>query len=196
MAEAQRLAREYELIYILRPTVAPSAARKVADRITDVVTKRGAKLVRVDNWGKRKLAYPIKKLSRGIFVYVKLVGFTDVVAEIERNLRILDDVVRYQTVRLEDVHDVSALEVDPEEVLFREIEPSTEEDEDPTFEERLGMASRRRSAPEDTEAEPAKDAEASEGEAKADGEAKAEGEAKAAEAPPAAKSEEEEEEEE
>ncbi len=146
MAETQRLAREYELVYILRPSVAPSEARKVADRITDVVEKRGAKLVRVDNWGKRKLAYPIKKLSRGIFVYVKLVGFTDVVAELERNLRNLDEVVRYQTVRLEDVHDLATLEVDPEEVLFRDIETTTEEEEEPTFEERLGMASRRRAA--------------------------------------------------
>lgn len=152
MAEAQRLAREYELVYILRPTVAPSEARKVADRITDVVQKRGAKLVRVDNWGKRKLAYPIKKMTRGIFVYVKLVGFTDVVAELERNLRNLDDVVRYQTVRLEDVPDAAALEVDPEEVLFREIESSSEEEEDPTFEERLGMSSRRRAMVEDEEA--------------------------------------------
>jgi len=152
MAEAQRLAREYELVYILRPTVAPSEARKVADRITDVVQKRGAKLVRVDNWGKRKLAYPIRKMTRGIFVYVKLVGFTDVVAEIERNLRNLDDVVRYQTVRLEDVEDAGALEVDPEEVLFREIESSSEEEEDPTFEERLGMSSRRRAMVEEEEA--------------------------------------------
>jgi small subunit ribosomal protein S6 len=152
MAEAQRLAREYELVYILRPTVAPSEARKVADRITDVVQKRGAKLVRVDNWGKRKLAYPIRKMTRGIFVYVKLVGFTDVVAELERNLRNLDDVVRYQTVRLEDVQDAAALEVDPEEVLFREIESSGEEEEDPTFEERLGMSSRRRAMVEDEEA--------------------------------------------
>jgi small subunit ribosomal protein S6 len=153
MAEAQRLAREYELVYILRPTVAPSEARKVADRITDVVQKRGAKLVRVDNWGKRKLAYPIRKMTRGIFVYVKLVGFTDVVAELERNLRNLDDVVRYQTVRLEDVEDAGALEVDPEEVLFREIETSSEEEEEPTFEERLGMSSRRRAMVEEEEAE-------------------------------------------
>lgn len=156
MAEAQRLAREYELVYILRPTVAPSEARKVADRITDVVQKRGAKLVRVDNWGKRKLAYPIKKMTRGIFVYVKLVGFTDVVAELERNLRNLDDVVRYQTVRLEDVQDAGALEVDPEEVLFREIEAGSEEEEEPTFEERLGMSSRRRAVvEEEAEAAPA-----------------------------------------
>jgi small subunit ribosomal protein S6 len=155
MPETERLAREYELVYIMRPTVAPSEARKVADRITDVVEKRGAKLTRVDNWGKRKLAYPIKKHTRGIFVYVKLVGFTDVVAELERNLRNLDEVVRYQTVRLEDVHDLSALQVDPDEVQFREIEAAAgeEEEEEPTFEERLGMSSRRARAEAEEETE-------------------------------------------
>lgn len=161
MAEAQRLARAYELIYILRPTVAPSEARKVAERITDVVNQRGAKLMRVDNWGKRKLAYPIDKLSRGIFVYVKLVGFSDLVAELERNLRNFDEVMRYQTVRLDDVHDLSTLEVDPEEILFRDIETGGEEEEEPTFEERLGMASRRRT-PESEEGEAEDDSEAAE----------------------------------
>lgn len=152
MAEAQRLAREYELVYILRPTVAPSDARKVAERITDVVQKRGAKLVRVDNWGKRKLAYPIKKASRGFFVYLKLVGFSDVVAELERNLRNLDEVIRYQTVRLDEVHDIETLEVDPEEVVFRDIETAAEEEEEePSFEERLGMTSRRRPEAEEEE---------------------------------------------
>lgn len=184
MAEAQRLAREYELVYILRPTVAPSEARKVADRITDVVQKRGAKLVRVDNWGKRKLAYPIRKMTRGIFVYVKLVGFTDVVAELERNLRNLDDVVRYQTVRLEDVEDAGALEVDPEEVLFREIETGSEEEEDPTFEERLGMSSRRRAMAEEESAEARPADEESAAEEKPEGDEAAE---------PAASSEEDEE---
>lgn len=184
MAEAQRLAREYELVYILRPTVAPSEARKVADRITDVVQKRGAKLVRVDNWGKRKLAYPIRKMTRGIFVYVKLVGFTDVVAELERNLRNLDDVVRYQTVRLEDVEDAGALEVDPEEVLFREIETGSEEEEDPTFEERLGMSSRRRAMADEESAEARPADEESAAEEKPEGDEAAE---------PAASSEEDEE---
>ncbi len=146
MPEAQKLAREYELVYIMKPSVSPAEARKVAERITDVVDKRGAKLTRVDNWGKRKLAYPIKKHVRGVFVYVKLVGFTDVVAELERNLRNLDDVMRWQTVRLEAVHDLTGLQVDPEEVLFRDIEASAEEEEEPTFEERLGMTARARRA--------------------------------------------------
>jgi small subunit ribosomal protein S6 len=145
MQQAPQLAREYELIYILKPSVSPSEARKVAEKVTEVIDKRGAKLTRVDNWGKRKLAYPINKHHRGIFVFVKLVGFTDVVAELERNLRNLDEVVRYQTIRGEDVSDVSGLAIDPEEVKFREIEVAGEEEEDePTFEERLGMSSRSR----------------------------------------------------
>lgn len=168
MAEAQRLAREYELVYILRPSVSPSEARKVADRITDVVEKRGAKLTRVDNWGKRKLAYTIEKHTRGVFVYVKLVGFTDVVAELERNLRNLDEVVRYQTVRLEEVHDLTALQVDPEEVQFRDIETAAEEEEEePSFEERLGMSARARRAEveepeEDTESDTEEETDAEE----------------------------------
>src|SRR5262245_1565811 len=154
MPETQQLAREYELIYILKPSVSPSEARKVADKVTEVIDKRGAKLTRVDNWGKRKLAYPIKKHQRGIFVFVKLVGFTDVVAELERNLRNLDEVVRYQTVRVQDVEDVGALKVDPEEVKFREIEVTAEEEEEePTFEERLGMSARARRGGDEDETE-------------------------------------------
>ena len=152
-------AREYELVYILKPNVNAAEARKVSDRIVDVVEKVGAKLTHVDNWGKRKLAYPIKRHKRGIFVFVKLVGFNDMVSELERNLRILDDVVRYQTVRLEEVDDLTSLDVDPEEIAFRDIEGNEDDDDDePTFEERLGMRSRSREreapAPSDGEAGP------------------------------------------
>ena len=157
MPEAQPTAREYELVYILRPTVGPSEARKVSDRIRDIVDKRGAKLTKVDNWGKRKLAYPIRKHTRGIFVLIKFVGFSDLVAELERNLRILDDVVRWQTIRLEEVEDFQALSVDPEEVEFRDIEAGEDDEDEPSFEEQLGMRAR--------EPEPAAEEEASEGKA-------------------------------
>ena len=142
MTAANQLAREYELIYIMKPSVSPADARKVSERITDIVDRKGAKLTRVDNWGKRKLAYPIAKHTRGVFVFVKMVGFNDVVAEIERNLRNLDDVMRWQTIRLETTHDLTELQVDPDEVKFLDVEVSEEEDEDPSFEERLGMKAR------------------------------------------------------
>lgn len=142
MTAAKKLAREYELVYILRPNLGPEEAKKVSDRIVDVVKARGAKLTHVDQWGKRKLAYPIEKHTRGAFVYLRIVGFSDVMAEVERNLRILDGVIRYQTVRLEGLFDLDELEVDPAEIEFREIEGGDEEEEEPSFEERLGMRSR------------------------------------------------------
>lgn len=147
MTAALKLAREYELVYILRPAVAPSEAKRVSDRVSDVIGRAGARLTRVDNWGKRKLAYTIKtaggRHTRGVFVYVRFVALNDVVSELERNLRNLDEVIRFQTVRLEALYDMDALEVDPEEVAFREIEV-TEDEEEPSFEESLGMRTRER----------------------------------------------------
>ncbi|MFW6049883.1 MAG: 30S ribosomal protein S6 [Myxococcota bacterium] len=146
MAEAARderhWAREYETIYILRPDVDPEEADKVAQRVGEVLTRLGGKLTKVDNWGKRKLAYPIRRFSRGIFVYLKYVAFGDVVSELERNLRMLDPVVRYQTVKLRDQVDPAAVEVDPDEVKFLRIETGGEEEEEPNLEQRLGMAPR------------------------------------------------------
>ena len=99
-APATRWAREYETIYILRADVDNAAAEKIVDRAKDVIARLGGTLTKLDNWGQRKLAYPIQKSNRGIFVYLKYVGYGDLVAELERNLRLLDQVVRFQTVLL------------------------------------------------------------------------------------------------
>ena len=85
MAETQQLAREYELIYILKPSVSPSEARKVAEKVTEVIDKRGAKLTRVDNWGKRRLAYEVAKERKGIYLYWLYLAQPGVVEETERD---------------------------------------------------------------------------------------------------------------
>ncbi|MGF1469433.1 MAG: 30S ribosomal protein S6 [Sandaracinaceae bacterium] len=139
MSTATQLYREYELIYILRPNATTAEGTKVFDRVGEILERFGARLTKVDNWGKRRLAYPIKKLTRGVFVLLKFVGPGDVVAEIERNLRNLDEVIRYQTIRLEEVYDLATLQVDPEEVQLREIEEGDDDDQEPSFEERLGL---------------------------------------------------------
>src|SRR5215813_12298047 len=95
-------AREYETIYIMRSGVEADEADRIATRVREVVTGRGGKLLRIDNWGRRKLAYPIGKATRGAFVYARYVGLSDLVAELERNLRLIDDVVRFQTVLLKE----------------------------------------------------------------------------------------------
>ena len=121
-APATRWAREYETIYILRSDVDSAGAEKVVDRAKDVIARLEGTLTKLDNWGKRKLAYPIRKSSRGIFVYLKYVGYSDLVAELERNLRLLDEVVRFQTVLLTEDIDPASVSVDPEEVQYLHVE--------------------------------------------------------------------------
>lgn len=143
-------AREYETIYILRPDVAAEDADKAAARIADAAERLEAKITKVDNWGKRKLAYVIAKHTRGIFVYVRYVGYNDVVAEIERNLRLLDFVLRFQTIVIRDMIDMNDVVVDPEETKFVAIEQSEDEPE-PDTAERLGMVQRERRRDDDAQ---------------------------------------------
>ncbi|NOY93131.1 MAG: 30S ribosomal protein S6, partial [Deltaproteobacteria bacterium] len=169
-----RWAREYETIYILRPNVSSEDAEKVGVRVADVISRLDGRLTQVDHWGRRQLAYKINKLSRGIFVYVKYVAFNDAVAELERNLRLMDEVIRYQTIVLHDRIDPSSVEVDPEAVKFEAIEEEDEPYEEEDLATRLGMA---RPEPRVEEAPEGEEAKAEGEEAKAEGEeAKAEGE--------------------
>jgi small subunit ribosomal protein S6 len=142
-APVKRWAREYETIYILRPNVDNDAAERVVERAKDVIARLDGTLTKLDNWGKRKLAYPIQKNNRGIFVYLKYVGFGDLVAELERNLRLLDEVVRFQTVLLAEDIDPASVAVDPDEVQYLHVEEE-EETEDAELERArsLGMAPR------------------------------------------------------
>ena len=138
-------AREYETIYIMRSGVEPDEADRIATRVREVVGGRGGKLLRIDNWGRRKLAYPIGKATRGAFVYARYVGLNDLVAELERNLRLIDDVVRFQTVLLKERVRVEDYEVDPAETQFHRLEQATPEEEaEPELAQRLGLIERPR----------------------------------------------------
>jgi small subunit ribosomal protein S6 len=137
--QQKKIAREYELVYILTPQVDPDEAERISTRLQEVVTRLNGKITKVDQWGRRRLAYPINKLSRGVFVCVRMVGYSDLVAEVERNLRNADAVVRFQTVRLDTVVELDKVEIDPEQVKFARIERPAEDEAEPTVEERLGL---------------------------------------------------------
>lgn len=138
-------AREYETIYILRSSVDPDEADRVAQRLREIIANLGGKLLRIDNWGRRKLAYTIGKATRGVFVYVRYVGLNNLVAEIERNLRLIDDVVRYQTVQVKERVHVEDYQVDPADVQFHRLEQAApEEEEEVELAARLGLVDRPR----------------------------------------------------
>lgn len=139
-------AREYETIYIMKPTVHPDEADRIAERVKGIIDGRRGKLLRVDNWGRRKLAYPIGKATRGVFVYLRYAGFGDLVAEVERNLRLIDDVVRHLTVQVNEHVALDTFTVDPEEVKFHRLEEAApEEDAEQELAARLGLVDRPRS---------------------------------------------------
>jgi small subunit ribosomal protein S6 len=138
-AEAQKRAREYETIYVLRQDVDPDTADKVASRVAEVVGRENGTLVKVETWGRRKLAYVVAKQRRGVYYYLKYLGGGAVVAELERNLRMLDNVLKFQTVLLREDVQIDSVTVDPEEVKFTRIEAPPEDETEESREKALGL---------------------------------------------------------
>src|SRR5258708_40096387 len=137
--EAHKRAREYETIYVLRQDVDPDSADKVATRVADVVRGENGKLIKVETWGRRKLAYVVAKQRRGVYYYLKYLGGGAVVNELERNLRMLDTVLKFQTVLLRDDVLAETITVDPEEVKFARIEAAPEDEKEESRERALGL---------------------------------------------------------
>jgi small subunit ribosomal protein S6 len=129
--------REYETIYILRGDIDPDGAERVSSRVGDVVTRESGKLVKVETWGRRRLAFEIGKQRRGVYMFLRYLGGGTVVNELERNLRMFDSVIRYQTVQVRDDVVAEEVSVDPEEVKFARLEPPAAEDEREESRERL-----------------------------------------------------------
>jgi small subunit ribosomal protein S6 len=142
MAQAQAAglhAREYETIYVLRPDVAKDSQEKIAQRVGEAVSREGGKMTSIENWGRRQLAYAVKKAKRGVYVYLKYVGGGAAVAEVERNLRMLDDVLKYQTVQVNDDFDARELTVDAEALKFEAVELPGEDEVEDSIERQLGF---------------------------------------------------------
>lgn len=132
-------AREYETIYVLRPDVAKDNQEKIAQRMGEAVSREGGKLTTIENWGRRQLAYAVKKAKRGVYVYLKYVGGGPAVSEVERNLRMFDDVLKYQTVQVRSDVDLGALTIDAEALKFEPVELPGEDEVEESIERQLGF---------------------------------------------------------
>jgi small subunit ribosomal protein S6 len=104
--------REYETIFLLRPDLAEDLVDKIVERLRGVVHRDAGKVIKVENWGKKKTAFEVKKHLRAIFIRFLYLGSTHMVAEFERNLRMTDDVLKYQSVKIADDVDASARQVE------------------------------------------------------------------------------------
>src|SRR5579872_2775774 len=87
--------REYETIYILRPDSTTDVIGQVNQKARGVIETGGGTIIKIDNWGKRKLAYEVQKQLKGIYLFFSYLGPAGLVEELERNLRLTDSVIRY-----------------------------------------------------------------------------------------------------
>lgn len=94
--------KRYETIFIYVPDLSPDSQRELILRYKGIVESFRGIVIRIDEWGMRRLAYPIQKKDDGYYVLIDYAGLPETVNELQRNLRIDDMILRYQTVKLSD----------------------------------------------------------------------------------------------
>ena len=92
---------KYESVIIINPNVDEEGMKALISRFTDLINSDG-KVEKVDELGKRKLAYEVKKNTEGFYVVFYFEANTDLIAELERNYRITDEVIKFMTIKRED----------------------------------------------------------------------------------------------
>lgn len=92
----------YESIYIVRPDLSAEQTEKVLERVRELYEQCGAEILSTENWGRRALAYPVKKNSKGLYVFYAVKASGETVRQVEDKLNILEDVLKYLNVRVGD----------------------------------------------------------------------------------------------
>ncbi|PKN87655.1 MAG: 30S ribosomal protein S6 [Chloroflexi bacterium HGW-Chloroflexi-8] len=87
--------RNYELLVVLQPDLDETALNEILTKINNWVTEAGGKVEKTDNWGKRRMAYHIRKQREGLYVLFLLNMLPSVTNDLERNLRFLEPVMRH-----------------------------------------------------------------------------------------------------
>ncbi len=94
--------RTYEALYIVSPELEDSAIQTVVAEVEGLITNSGGTIVRSDVWGKRKLAYPIKKHVDGVYVVLRFTANPDSIKRLEQQLRLMETIIRFMVLYLDE----------------------------------------------------------------------------------------------
>ena len=94
--------KRYETIYIVNPNLDADSLKEVVTKFSDLVKKLKGYIVKINEWGKRKLAYEVKRFDKGYYVVLDFCGLPGIVKELERNLNIDDRILKYLTVKIDE----------------------------------------------------------------------------------------------
>jgi small subunit ribosomal protein S6 len=91
----------YESIFIINPNISDDETAAVIKKMQDVVAKQSGEMLKFEDWGKKKLAYEIKKQKRGHYAFFQFKAAPNAVSELERTYKMTDTVIKFITVKLE-----------------------------------------------------------------------------------------------
>ncbi|MBF0427607.1 MAG: 30S ribosomal protein S6 [Magnetococcales bacterium] len=90
----------YESIYIVRPDLTTEQVEQVAARVVDIITAGGGTILQNELWGRRQLAYPLKKNTKGFYIFNLVEGGGSLIATLEARLLIDEDILKFQNIRV------------------------------------------------------------------------------------------------
>lgn len=102
--------RRYETIFITNADLSEEDINGLVERYSAIVKDLKGTVIKIDKWGKRKLAYEINKHSRGYYVLIDYAGSAAIVTELERNLRIGEQILKFMTVKTQETVNLQDLE--------------------------------------------------------------------------------------
>ena len=105
----------YETIYIVNPTLDDDALKEAIDKFSDLIKKLKGFIIKVNEWGKRKLAYELKQFDKGYYVVLDFCALPKMVRELERNLKLDERILKYITVKIDE-------NIDPKDLVSKEKE--------------------------------------------------------------------------
>lgn len=108
--------RKYETVFISDPDLKDQARTDLFDKVRNIIVKEKGIVLNFDEWGNKKLAYEIKKKTRGHYVCVTYGGTGELVTELERNFRLTDAVLKFMTIVLTEDTTQEALEKEAQEI--------------------------------------------------------------------------------
>jgi small subunit ribosomal protein S6 len=120
--------RKYETFFIIDPDLTEEAYNLASEKLKGIVTANGGGAPPYVSWGQKKLAYPVKKRNQGLYILMEYGGGASLVAELERNMRLDERVLKFITVKLEDRFDPEK-EKEKEEALDGAAAPALDEED-------------------------------------------------------------------
>lgn len=94
--------RKYEVVFVLRADLDEEKNQAFIDKFKAIVENKGGEIVKLDKWGKRRLAYEVKDLREGFYVVMKMNATPEAAAELERVFKLTDEILRHMIVREEE----------------------------------------------------------------------------------------------